>query len=77
MLPTSIMQILKNGLAILAYFFNPEVRKKRDRKKDWNRMKELEKKYRQALANRDPVTASLLHQEMVALRAEYKYINKK
>ncbi len=71
-----IFGMLKNVLSIMAYWFNPKVRQKRDRKADWKKMKELEGKYRKALANGDPMAAGLLHGELKALRAEYRYVGK-
>ena len=64
-------------MSILAYFFNPELRKKRDRKADMARFKALQKQYRIALANKDPQRVAQLAKEMEDLRKEYKFINKK
>jgi len=68
--------MLKNALSILAYFFNPKVREKRDRKKDWAEMKRLEAEYKKALAEGRPQAAAVLDQQMRELRAEYKYVNR-
>jgi len=73
----SIMAILQNGLSILAYFFNPELRKKRDRKADMAKFKVLQIEYRQALAEGDPQKVSQIAKEMADLRKEYSFINKK
>ena len=73
----AIIEILKNGFAVLAYFFNPELRKKRDRKKDLARFRELERLYREALAGGDPQKVSQIAKEMEQLRKEYAFVNKK
>lgn len=73
----AIVLIIQNALAILAYFFNPEVRKKRDRQKDWARFKELEREFRTALAEGDPARASQAAKAMEEIRKEYTFVNKK
>lgn len=72
-----IMAIVKNAFAVLAYFFNPDVRKKRDRKHDIGQFRKMEKNYRKALADKDPALASRIAKAMKDLRAEYKFVNKK
>ena len=73
----TILEILKNFGSVLGYWFNPELRKKRDRKKDMAEFKLLEAQYRQALAQGDPVTAGVIAKKMKDLRAQYKFVNKK
>ena len=68
--------ILKNAFAILAYFFNPELRKTRDRAKDWAEFKRLEGEYKLALAQGDPQKASIIDKQMKELRAKYSYVHR-
>ena len=70
------MIIFKNALSILAYFFNPELRKKRDRTKDWNEFKRLEAEYKKALAEGRPEACAVLDKQMRELRAKLTYVNK-
>lgn len=72
----AIIQILKNGLAVLAYFFNPELRKQRDRKADLKKFRGLERQYRKALAEGDPQKVSKIAKEMESLRKEYAFVKK-
>ncbi|MFC1709716.1 hypothetical protein ACFL2J_06655 [Candidatus Omnitrophota bacterium] len=72
-----ILQVLKNAFSVLGFFFSPEIRKKRDRKADWKSFKDLERQYREALANKDPQKASQIAKQMKELRAEYKFLNNK
>lgn len=74
---TALIEMFKNTLSILAYFFNPEVREKRDRKRDFNKFKVLEQEYRKALANKNPQEAARIAKQMKDLRAEYKFVNRK
>ena len=69
------VEMLKHALQILAYFFNPKLREKREREKVWNEFKELEHRYRVALGNNDPILVATLDQELRGLRAKYKFLN--
>ena len=71
-----IWGVLKNALSVLAYFFNPKLREKRDREKVWNEFKKLEDQYAKALAGGDPQKAAQLDKQMRELRAKYKYLNR-
>ena len=71
-----IWAAVKNALSILAYFFNPKLREKREREKVWNEFKSLEKQYAQALNDRDPGRAAMLDKLLRDLRAKHKYLNK-
>ena len=67
-----MMKYIQYILMILAYFFNPEIRKKKEIQKDFKRLKDLEKEYRQALADGDPQKAGEIDKQMREIRAEYK-----
>ena len=71
-----LIEILKNAFSVLAYFFNPKLREKRDRKADLKRFKDLEEAYAIALADRDPQKAAQIARQMAELRAEYTYVNR-
>ena len=64
---------IKNALSILAYFFNPKLREKRDKEKTWNEFKKLEGQYAKALVDGDPVLAAQLDRRMREYRSKYKY----
>ena len=72
---TGIGVAVKNLLSILAYFFNPKLREKREREGIWNEFKSLENQYAKALSDGDPVRAALLDKRLRDFRSKYKYIN--
>jgi len=66
---------VKNALSVLAYFFNPKLREKREKEKNWNEFKKLEGQYAKALADGDPVLAAQLDKRLRESRAKHKYSN--
>jgi septation ring formation regulator EzrA len=70
-----IVEAIKALLLILAYFFNPRLRVKREKEQIWKQFNDLEAAYRQALAAGDPVQAAMLDKQMRELRAKHKFLS--
>lgn len=68
------VKIFKNLFAVLAYFWNPEVRKKRDRESTFNQVKKLEDDYNKALLDGDPVLATVIDAKLRRLREKIRYV---
>ena len=69
-----ILETIKNLFKVLAYFFNPKLRKQREREKIWKLFKNIEKEYRRALKDGDPMRVAQLDKEMREMRAKYKFL---
>lgn len=69
-----IFEALKNALKVLAYFFDPRVRRRREKERLWNRLRALEEQYGMALENGDPQAAAQLAAQMEDLREKIKYL---
>jgi len=70
-----VWSAIKHLLTIFAYFFDPRVRVRRERKKVYDDFKELEAQYRKALANKKPQLAAQIAKQMQDMRDEYKFLN--
>jgi hypothetical protein len=73
----TILEIVSNALMILAYFFNPELRKKRDEEKIWSIFNNLEEKLAQAFINKDMYLADKIRYWMKEMRDKYSYLEEK
>lgn len=71
---TSILEIIKNVSAVLAYFFDPNVRRRRERAAIWKEFKELQDKYRVALLEGEAYEASLIGNKMEELREKHRFL---
>ena len=69
-----ILEILKNILKLLAYWFDPAEREKRRKLAIWNEFKAIEKEYRKALADGDPQKAALIDKQMREMREKYAFL---
>jgi len=70
----SILAILANGFMVLAYFFNPSLRVKKDREKQWAIFKDLEDRLAKALADKDMPLVDTLRHWMAEMRDKYTYL---
>ena len=69
-----IWAVFKSLLQIIAYFFNPDVKARAQRLEAWNKFQDLQKQYRQALAENKPQLAAQIAKEMQDLRDKYKFV---
>lgn len=68
------MDWLKHLLTILAYFFSPRVRRRREKERIYNQLKALERQYEVAMQESDPEAAGKLHAQMDEARERIKYL---
>lgn len=71
-----ISSSISSLLMILAYFFNPELRKERDREKIWSAFHMLEEKLAQALADKDMYLVDKIRKWLDEMRQKYSFILK-
>ena len=71
-----IMGAIGSILKLLTYFFDPKERDRRRKEKTWKEFREIEAKYRKALATGDPQMAAQLDKKMREMRAKHKFLNK-
>lgn len=72
-----ILVIIANALQILAYFFNPELRIKREKEKIWSIFNDLEDKLAQALVNKDMYLVDKIRHWLGEMRDRYSYLKEK
>ena len=70
-----IWQLIVAVVKIIGYFFDPNLRARREREKIWEDFKVLQDKYRQALANKKPQLAAQIGKQMQDMRDEYEFIS--
>lgn len=63
-------------LFLLAYFFNKDIREKRDLTADTRQFKRLEILHRQAMADNRLEKAALITGEIEKIRSEYRFVSK-
>lgn len=69
-----ILAILANAFVVLAYFFNPELRKKREREKVWAIFHDLENKLSAALVIPDMYLVDKIRYWLDEMRDKYDYL---
>lgn len=72
-----MLELLKNLISIFAYWFDPRVRRRREKERLWNKMRGLEDLYGIALSEGDPKAAERLHAQMNDLREKIIYLEGK
>lgn len=72
-----ILPMIANILQILAYFFSPELRVKREREKIWSIFNDLEDKLAQALVNKDMYLVDKIRHWLSEMRDKYSYLKEK
>jgi len=72
-----ILPIIANALQILAYFFNPALREKREKEKVWGIFNDLEDKLAQALVNKDMYLVDKIRHWLAEMREKYTYLKEK
>lgn len=70
----AILEIVSNALMILAYFFNPALRVKREREKVWAIFHDLEGKLAKALVDKDMYTVDKVRHWLSEMRDKYEYL---
>ena len=70
-----IWQLIVSVVKIIGYFFDPNLRARREREKIWGEFKDLQDQYRKALANKKPRLAAQIGKQMQDMRDEYKFIS--
>lgn len=70
----AIIEIIKNVSSILAYFFDPSVRRRRERQAVWDEFKKLQDDYRTALADGEPDKASVIGKQMEEAREKHRFL---
>lgn len=73
----AILEIVSNALIVLAYFFNPAAREKREKEKVWNIFNDLEKKLAEALHDKDMYTADKVRFWLREMRDKHEYLKEK
>ena len=71
------MDWLKPLLTLLAYFFDPSVRRRRKKERLWNRVRTLEDEYAMAMMDGDPEAADRIAAQMVDLHEKILYLEGK
>lgn len=71
------MAWLKPLLTILASFFSPRLRRRREKERMYNRLKALEYAYEKAMQNSDPEASEKLHAQMDEVRERIEYLESK
>jgi hypothetical protein len=66
--------MIANALQILAYFFNPSLRVKRDREKVWSIFNDLEEKLAKALVEKDMYLVDRIRFWLKEMRDKYDYL---
>lgn len=69
-----ILAIIANALVVLAYFFNPDLRKKQEKEKVWAIFRDLEGKLARALQENDAYTADKVRYWLKEMRDKYDYL---
>jgi hypothetical protein len=72
---STILETLKYLFMVLAYFFDPRMKERKEREKVFNQFKELETQYRQALADKKPQVAARIAKQMQDMRDKFKFLN--
>jgi len=67
---------LKRLLTILAYFFDPRIRRRREKERMYNLLKSLEDQYALAMEEGDPEAAARIHAKMDEARERIRYLEK-
>ena len=70
-----IWALIVNLVKIAAYFFDPNLRARKERQKIWGEFKALEVQYRKAFADKKPQLAAQIGKQMQDMRDEYKFIS--
>lgn len=73
----AILEIVSNALMILAYFFNPALREKREKEKVWGIFNDLEDKLAKALLDRDMYLVDRVRHWLSEMRDKYSYLKEK
>lgn len=73
----AILEIVSNALMILAYFFSPALREKRDREKVWNIFHDLEEKLAKVLLDKDMHTVDIIRHWLKEMRDKHDYLKGK
>lgn len=73
----SIFVIISNALQILAYFFSPELRVKREREKIWSIFHDLEEKLAKALVDKDMYMVDRIRHWLQEMRDKHSYLKEK
>jgi len=69
-----ILAIISNALMVLAYFFNPDLRKQQEKEKVWAIFNDLEEKLAQAMADKDTYAIDRIRHWLQQMRDKYSYI---
>lgn len=73
----AILEVVSNALMILAYFFNPALREKREKEKVWSIFNDLEEKLAKALLDRDMYLVDKIRYWLNEMREKYSYLKEK
>ena len=72
-----MLELIKNLISILAYWFDPRVRRRREKEQLLNRVHGLEDAYDIAMSEGDPEAAQKIAQQMDELRERIIYLEGK
>lgn len=72
----AILTIIANLLIVLAYFFNPKLKEKREKEKILAIFKNLEEKLAKALIDKDMYLRDKIVHWMNEMRNKYDYLNR-
>lgn len=71
----TILEIIKYFFKVLSYILDPNVKRRAERAKVFAQFQDLQKQYRQALADGKPQLAARVAKEMQDLRDQYEFLN--
>lgn len=72
----AILSIIANVLTVLAYFFDPKLREKREKEKIYAIFKDLEEKLAKALIDKDMYLRDKIAHWLNEMRDKYDYLKK-
>ncbi len=68
------MDLVKQLISILAYFFSPRLRRRREKEKMYKELQALQDQYGLAMEEGDPEAAAIIHAKMNEARERIKYL---